>query len=99
MGRGYFQRLYESTPTRMWINNPSGPDCDLAIAAGAVNCTTNPQYCQKLLTSEPEYIQAVIGAVLQRETIDHEQAACRVYQIASQRIMEKFRPLYEQSSG
>jgi transaldolase len=22
MGRGYFQRLYESTPTRMWINNP-----------------------------------------------------------------------------
>jgi len=99
MSQGYFQRLYESTPTRMWINNPSGQDCDPAIAAGAINCTTNPQYCQKLLSSDPEYIQAVIDDVLLHETIDHEQAACRVYQIASQRVMEKFQPLYEQSSG
>jgi transaldolase len=99
VGRGYFQRLYESTPTRMWINNPSGPDCDQAIAAGAINCTTNPQYCQKLLSSDPEYIQGVIDDVLLHETIDHEQAAFRVYQIVSRRIMEKFRPLYEQSSG
>ncbi len=99
MGKGYFQRLYESTPTRMWINNPSGADCDKAIAAGAINCTTNPQYCQKLLTGEPEYIQGVIDGVLLNETTDHEEAALRVYQIISQRIMEKFRPLYEESKG
>ena len=99
MRKSYFQRLYESTPTRMWINNPSGEECDKAIAAGAINCTTNPQYCQKLLSSDPEYIQGVIDNVLLNETTDHEQAATRVYQIASQRIMERFRPLYEESKG
>lgn len=99
MNRGYFKRLYETTSTRMWINNPSGEECDKAIAAGAINCTTNPQYCQKLLSSEPEYIQGVIDNVLLNETTDHEKAAARVYQIATQRIMEKFMPLYKESKG
>lgn len=99
MNKGYFKRLYETTPTRMWINNPSGEECDKAIAAGAVNCTTNPQYCQKLLSSDTEYIQSVIDNVLLNETTDHEEAASRVYQIASRRIMEKFRPIYEESKG
>ncbi len=99
MSKSYFERLYEATETRMWINNPSGEECDRAIAAGAINCTTNPQYCQKLLASDPEYIQGVIDDVLLNETTDHEAAAARVYQIASKRIMEKFRPLYEQSKG
>ena len=95
MSNGYFKRQYESTPTRMWINNPSGEDCDRAIAAGAVNCTTNPQYCQKLLSSDPEYMQSVIDDVFLSETTDHEQAAKRVYQIVSKRIMDIFRPLFE----
>jgi transaldolase len=99
MKKGYFYRLYGEFPTRMWINNPSGEDCDKAIAAGAINCTTNPQYCQKLLSSDPEYIQGVIDNVLLNETIDHDAAAVRVYQIAAQRIMEKFHPLYEESKG
>ncbi len=99
MKKGYFNRLYEETPTRMWVNNPSGEDCDRAIDAGAVNCTTNPQYCQKLLSSNAKYIQGVIDNVLLNGTIDHEEAAVRVYQIASQRIMEKFKPLYEKSEG
>lgn len=99
MKKGYFQRLYEEFPTRMWINNPSGADCDRAIAVGAVNCTTNPQYCQKLLSSDPEYIQGVIDNVLLKETTDHEEAAVRIYQRAAQRIMEKFKPLYDESEG
>jgi transaldolase len=97
MAKGYFERLYEATPTRMWINNPSGPDCDRAIAAGAINCTTNPQYCQKLLSSDTNYIRDVIDSVLLNETTDHEKAAVRVYQVASQRILKKFMPLYEES--
>ncbi len=99
MKKGYFHRLYEEFPTRMWINNPSGEDCDKAIAAGAINCTTNPQYCKKLLSSDPDYITGVIDNVLLNETTDHDEAAVRVYQIAAQRIMEKFRPLYEESKG
>jgi hypothetical protein len=72
MKKGYFHRLYEEFPTRMWINNPSGEDCDKAIVAGAVNCTTNPQYCQKLMSSDPEYITGVIDNVLLKETTDHD---------------------------
>jgi transaldolase len=83
----------------MWINNPSKKDCDEAIAAGAINCTTNPQYCQKLMTSEPEFMQEIIDGVLLHETVDHDQAARRAYQIASKRIMQKFEPLFESSNG
>ena len=99
MSKGYFKRLYEHTQTRMWINNPSGEDCDRAISAGAINCTTNPQYCQKLLSSDPNYMADVIDSVLLNETTDHEQAARRIYQIVSKRIMNKFLPLFEQSNG
>ena len=99
MGKGYFHRLYEASPTRMWINNPSGEDCDRAIAAGAINCTTNPQYCEKLLSSDPGYIQGVIDDVLKSETTDHDEAAVRVYQIAAQRLMKKFMSVFEKSDG
>ena len=99
MPSGYFHRLDKETPTRLWINNPSIEECDKAIAAGAINCTTNPQFCQKLLVSDPEYIREIIDDVLLNETTDHDEAAVRVYQIAAQRVMEKFRPLYEQSGG
>jgi transaldolase len=99
MRGSYFQRLYKQTPTRMWVNNPSGEECDKAIAAGAINCTTNPQYCQKLLSSDPEYIQGVIDDILLNETVDHEEVAQRVYQVVSKRILDKFRPLYEESKG
>lgn len=95
----YIHRLYQKTKTRLWINNPSAEDCEKAIAAGAIHCTTNPQYCQKLLLSEPKYIQTVIDHVLQNETIDHENAAQFVYRSVSKRIMEKFRPMYEKSNG
>jgi len=99
MPADYFHRLHKETPTRLWINNPSGEECDKAIAAGAINCTTNPQYCQKLLSSDSEYIQGIIDDVLLNETTDHEETAIRVYQRASQRIMEKFQQLHKQSEG
>jgi len=71
---------------------------DRAIAAGAINCTTNPAYCSKLFDSDPDYIRGVIDDVI-RETNDNEVAAIRVYQRATARVMERFLPLYEQSSG
>jgi transaldolase len=98
MPSGYFHRVAKETPTRFWINNPSGADMERAIAAGAINCTTNPAYCSKLLQSDPGYIHGVIDKVI-RETDDNEVAAIRVYQAASGRVMARFLPLYDQSSG
>ena len=44
MAKGYFHRLHQETPTRLWINNPTLEEADLAIDAGAISCTTNPSY-------------------------------------------------------
>ncbi|HTX54481.1 MAG TPA: transaldolase family protein [Candidatus Baltobacteraceae bacterium] len=41
--------MSEQTPTRFWINNPTRAEAEKAIAAGAVGCTCNPSYCQKML--------------------------------------------------
>lgn len=98
MSAEYFERVTRETPTRFWINNPSEADMERAIAAGAINCTTNPAYCSKLLASEPDYIRGVIDEVI-TETDDDEQAAVLVYQRASKRVMDRFMPLYEQNSG
>ncbi len=99
MSRDYFHRLHAETPTRFWVNNPSGSDLEQAIAAGAINCTTNPAYCSKLLSSDKGYLHQVIDDVLMNVTLDIEQAAVLVYQRAAKRVMDAFLPLYEQSGG
>ena len=99
MSSDYFHRLHRDTATRFWVNNPSGAELEQALAAGAVSCTTNPAYCAKLLQSDPAYIREVIDGVLQREMHGIEAAAVRVYQRAAQRLIDGFRPLYEQSGG
>ena len=83
MSSDYFHRLHRDTATRFWVNNPSGAELEKAIAAGAVNCTTNPAYCAKLLQSDPDYIRGVIDDVLQHETHEIEGAAVQVYQRAA----------------
>lgn len=98
MASQYFHRVTKETSTRMWINNPSGPEMEKAIVAGAINCTTNPAYCSKLLQSDPDYIRGIIDNVI-KKVHDDDEAAVLVYQKASARVMAKFLPLYEQSSG
>lgn len=98
MTSGYFHRVTAETPTRFWVNNPSGPDMDNAIAAGAINCTTNPAYCSKLLKSDPDYLRQVIDRVVQ-VVRDDDLTADEVYQQVSCRVLDKFRPLYQESGG
>lgn len=49
MNNGYFQRVTSQTPTRFWINNPTPLEAERAIGEGAVGCTCNPSFCQKML--------------------------------------------------
>jgi len=95
---GYFSRLHRETPTRFWVNNPSGEELDRAITAGAINCTTNPAYCSKLMETDPEYLHGIIDETLM-ETRDIERTAVLVYQRAAKRVMDRFQALYEQSGG
>jgi len=95
---GYFHRVAKETPTRFWINNPMEPDLKRAIETGAINVTTNPSYCSKLIQTDPEYIRGVIDEVI-KDVPDDDVAADLVYQKVTLRVMNRFLPLYEQSNG
>ena len=98
MPSGYFHRVAEETPTRFWVNNPTDQDMEQAISAGAINVTTNPAYCSKLIKSEPDYIRAIIDSVVE-ETKDDDIAADLFYQRCASRVMDRFSPLYKQSKA
>jgi len=48
MSKTYFQRVTEQTPTMFWINNPTSEQADWALENGALGCTNNPSYTQKM---------------------------------------------------
>ncbi|MFZ5918223.1 MAG: transaldolase family protein [Chloroflexota bacterium] len=98
MPSDYFHKLNRETPTRFWVNNPSGAEMEQAIAAGAINCTTNPAYCSKLLSSEPHYLRSVIDETI-TQVRDVDEAAVRIYQRTARRVLDRFRPLYDESKG
>ena len=98
MAPDYFHRVHQETPTRLWINNPSGEQTHRALEVGAVNCTTNPSYCSKLLQSEPDYLRGVIDKVVQQED-DNDTAAAQVYLECAARVMRMFLPVHNASGG
>jgi len=98
MAKGYFHRLHQETPTRLWINNPTLEEADLAIAAGAISCTTNPSYSARIIKMEPERAARAIHAAI-KESPDNQRAADIAQQRIVKEIMEKFLPLYNQAPG
>jgi len=94
----YFSVLHKETENRFWINNPTSVELGLAIEHGAIACTTNPAYCSRLLSVEPEYMSSVIDDTLE-QTRDIDAAAVLVYQRVVQRIMRAYRPLWDSSAG
>ena len=98
MQSGYFHRVAKESPTRFWLNNPTSEDMEQAISAGAINVTTNPAYCSKLVKREPDYIRAIVDSVI-KETKDDDVAADLVYQKCASRVMDRFLPLHQQSKG
>ena len=98
MSTDYFRRVAAQTGTQVWINNPSASELSNAIAAGAINGTTNPAYGSKLLKSDTEYMSGVIHEVISNYADDME-AADRIYQVISGRFMQGFLPLYEKSEA
>ena len=95
---GYFHRVANETGTRFWINLPTAREMDLAIEAGAVNCTTNPTYGSRLIDDEPDYIAGLMDAAI-AETTDDDVATEKSYFRASGRIMRRFLSIYEESGG
>lgn len=95
MSDTYFHRVQRQTPTMFWINNPTREEADLAIAAGAIGCTCNPSFCQKMIDHPKEgpYALAILEQVL-KETGDDSEAQSLLQRRLAAPILEKFLPLH-----
>lgn len=98
MVRTYFQQLTAETPTRVWVNNPTLEEIDLALAQGAIGSTTNPAYGAGLLARAPDEVLPLIAECV-RVAPDDPTAADLVQRRLVARIAERFRPLFESSGG
>lgn len=100
MKKPYFKRMNEISDNRLWINNPTPREADLAIEAGAIACTTNPTYSYKQLTN-PETQAEVKGVIKKQAKQDHsvQMAADAVQQKLVAGLVEKFYSLYQQNPG
>jgi len=100
MNESYFLRVSRQTPTKFWINNPSRNQVGLAIEHGAVGCTCNPSYTQKMVDSpeEKEYALRLLDEAI-RET-ERDKYAAEVFQrklVAP--VAECFMPVFTNSDG
>jgi hypothetical protein len=42
MSGSYCERVRAATGGRFWVNNPTGPEVEVALRRRALGCTTNP---------------------------------------------------------
>jgi transaldolase len=98
--KSYFKRVTEQSPTMFWINNPTQPQANLALEHGALGCTNNPSYTQKMLDN-PEYSDYAYGILddVLREIDEDKKAAIEFQARMVKPIAEKFMPLFEKSGG
>ena len=101
MAENYFQKVRSQTPTRLWVNNPTMEECDLALASGAMACTTNPAYGGNLLKRAPAYVKPIITAVVRDSAPGDTDLAVadRVQERLVGNILAKYRPLWDASDG
>lgn len=100
MKQSYFHRVAALTPTKMWINNVTPEEADLAIAAGAMGCTQNPSYTWKMLTHETGKAGAL--ALLDetlKESSDDNEVECILQRKLVQRVAERFMTVYNRTNG
>jgi transaldolase len=96
----YFKRVTAQSPTMFWINNPTQPQADLALEHGALGCTNNPSYTQKML-DHPEYREYTYGVLddILREISDDRAAAIEFQARMVKPITDKFLPLFGKTGG
>ncbi len=100
MNKPYFIRVAEQTPTMFWINNPTRKQAEMALEHGALGCTNNPSYTQKMIDhpDEKEHALRLLDESI-RECDDDWETAEIFQRKMITRIAEQFMPLYEKSSG
>ena len=94
----YFVRVTRQSPTMFWINNPTRRQADLALEHGALGCTNNPSYTQKMLDhpEESEYALNLLDEAI-RETGNVNETAEVFQRKMVKPIADKFMPLFKLS--
>jgi transaldolase len=100
MRQGYFHRVTRESPTRFWVNNPTREEADMAIEAGALGCTCNPSYCQKMIDhpTEGPYALAMLDRATRQSKTDSE-AETILQRLLVKPVMDKFLSVYEGTKG
>ena len=84
----------------MCVNNPTAEEIGLALAQGAVGCTTNPTHCGGLLRRAPEEVKPVVAKSVQEMPHASE---CEVVEVVQRalvaRIVDRFRPVFDATGG
>ncbi|MBD3375968.1 hypothetical protein GF406_13110 [candidate division KSB1 bacterium] len=100
MKHDYFHRVAALTPTKLWINNVTRNEAQMAIDAGAVGCTQNPSYTWKMLNhpEEKAFALQLLDETL-KETADDNEVVCRLQRKLISGIAEIFMQVYEKTNG
>ncbi len=100
MSSTYFARLVAETPSRVWVNNPTLEEVELAQGQGAVGSTTNPAFSGGLLKRAPEEVRPVIEEAVRELPGAPVPELCDLVQHKLvTRVVERFRPLFDSSGG
>ncbi len=100
MANDYFKRVNALTPTKMWINNVTRKEAQMAIDAGAMGCTQNPSYTWKMIShpEEKDYTLKILKETMQ-ETNDDNEVVCILQRKLVKGISDIFMPLYEKTNA
>ena len=100
MKNDYFQRVEKLTPTKMWINNVTSKEAEMAIAAGAKGCTQNPSYTWKMLIhpEEKENAKKVLLETM-AESEDANEVVCIFQRKLIAKVARIFMPLFKKTNG
>ena len=100
MEKPYFIRVREQTPTMFWINNPTRKQVEMAIANGALGCTNNPSYTQKMVDHPDETDHALKLLDESIRECDDDWETAEIFQRKMVKpVSDLFMPMFEQSNG
>jgi len=89
---GYVAALHRSTPTRLWINNPTPDEARRALALGVRSCTTNPTYTAKILKTLGEPARQALLSTISAQYPDPDQAVDAAQRMVLSALLPLFAP-------
>ncbi|MGP8206078.1 MAG: transaldolase family protein [Acidimicrobiales bacterium] len=96
----YFSRLVAETPSRVWVNNPTIEEVELALAQGATGCTTNPAFAGGLLKRVPDEVKPVVSAAISAYP---GAPALEVADVVQRKlvapVVARFQPMFDDTKG